>query len=68
MHFFLSLPLKMYYFLPKESAISNVKPGISQWKATLSNDVEFPTVYLGIYRRKFFDVIQSDVALCLHVH
>ena len=38
-------------------------------KGDVINDVKlFPTVYRRIYCRKFFYVIQSDVALQTHVH
>ena len=38
-------------------------------KCDVINDVKlFSTVYCRIYCRKFFDVIQSDVALLTHVH
>ena len=40
-----------------------------QTKCGVIDDVKlFPTVYRRIYCRKFFDVIQSDVALQMQVH
>ena len=48
------IPILMYFFLittilhprfaPKASTISNVKPGVSQRKPTLLNDIQFPTL------------------------
>ena len=46
---------------------------VNQWKATLHNDVRFPTVYPADsisqdILSQIYDVIQSDVALHLQVH
>ena len=61
----------MYFVaLIRPAAASCIKPLasciyslVNQWKATLRNDVGFPTVLSQIY-----EVIQSDVALHLQVH
>ena len=42
-------PLKLQHFAPTASAVSYVKPEVSQRKATLHNDVWFPTVNHRIY-------------------
>ena len=51
--YLLVFPLKLHYFTPTASTASDVKPDVSQRKATLRNDVGFPTVYCRIYCRKF---------------
>ena len=50
----LCFPFEMSYFAPTASTTSDVKPDVSQRKATLRNDVGFPTVYRRLYRRNFF--------------
>ena len=56
------------FFLPKTaSAVSCVKANASQGKATLLDDVGFPTVYSRILSQ-MSDVIQSDGALNTQVH
>ena len=61
LNFPLKKTVKMYFVAPKRpAATSYIKPLasciyslVSQWKATLHNDVGFPTVYRRIYCRKF---------------
>ena len=53
---------------PKPGTFGDVKPSVSQEQATFLNDVGFVTVICKIYCFKYFDVIQSDVALNLQVH
>ena len=50
-HFFTVSSFKLCSFA-QGNAVSNVKPGVSQWKATLRNDIWFPTVNGRIYFRK----------------
>ena len=43
----------MYYLHKATSAVSCVKPKVSQREVTLRDDGGFPTVYRRKYRRKF---------------
>ena len=61
--FLFSFSLKLYNFATKASDASNVKPDVSQWKATLRNSVGFLTVYRRSVSIFFFHIIHTDVAL-----
>ena len=62
---------KMYFIAPfRPAAASCIKPLASciyslanQWKATLRNDVGFPTVYYRIYCRKFM-TLSNQTSCC----
>ena len=50
-HFYSHFPLTLYDFATKASDASNVKPDVSQWKATLRNSVGFLTIYRVIFTK-----------------
>ena len=52
-HFFTFSPFKLHRSAQQGSAASNLKPDVSQWKATLCKDVRLTTVYRRIPCRKF---------------
>ena len=49
MHLFIFSIEKMYYLHKTTSAMSCVKPNVSQWEATLRDDVGFATIYIAEY-------------------
>ena len=68
------IPILMHFYkhVSNWNVASRIKPrkGVCHpTKCDVINDVKLlPTVYRSIYCRKFFDVIQSDVALQTQVH
>ena len=65
-------PVKIYFVAPIPSAAAScIKPLasciyllVNQWKATLRNDVGFPTVYRRIYCRKFM-TLSNQTSRCI---
>ena len=60
--------LETHNFAPKENGASNVKPDVSQWKATLLNDVGFPTLNRSLPVQQIFDIIQQDFKWYSQMH
>ena len=71
-HFPFKKTLKMYFVaLIRPAAASFIKPLacciyslVNQWKATLRNDVGFPTLYRRIYCRKFM-TLSNQTSRCI---
>ena len=61
MHFFTFSPFILHYFAQQISAVSNVKPDVSQWKATWRNKSGFSDSILPDLLSQIFDIIQADV-------
>ena len=71
-HFPFKKTVKMYFVVPiRQATASCIKPLasciyslVNQWKATLRNDVGFPTVYRRIYCRKFM-TLSNQTSRCI---
>ena len=71
-HFPFKKTVKMYFVaLIRPAAVSCIKPLasciyslVNKWKATLRNDVGFPTVYRRIYCRKFM-TLSNQTSRCI---
>ena len=71
-HFLFKKTMKMYFVaLIRPAAASCIKPLasciyslVNQWKATLRNDVGFPTVYRRIYCRKIM-TLSNQTSRCI---